>query len=324
VVRYFLTGGTGYIGAEIARQLVAGGHQVTALVRDQRRALELIRLGADCIPGDVGDVAALRRGMQNADGVFHVAGWYRIGSRDMRAAWATNVDGTRNVLEAMRDLEIPRGVYTSTLAVFSDTHGRVVDEDYSYVGPWLSVYDETKWRAHHEVAQPMIERGLPLVIVQPGAVYGRDDPSPLGPALRAAAAGRSPVVPGGSAYCWGHVEDTARGHLQAMERGDPGRTYIIAGPPHSLAEAFTLAAQVTGAAPPRIVLPPAPMRLMASVLGALERLPRWPALPPALTAEYSRVAAGVTYLGSNARARSELGFNPRSLVDGLRDVFGRS
>ncbi len=88
-----------------------------------------------------------------------------------------HVQGTRNVLELMRELDIPRGVYTSTLAVFSDTKGRLVDETYRHNGPWLSLYDRTKWLAHYRVAEPMIRQGLPLVIVQPGLVYGPGDTS---------------------------------------------------------------------------------------------------------------------------------------------------
>src|SRR5579884_4023999 len=115
--------------------------------------------------------------MAGADGVFHIAGWYKIGTRDKSEGERINVLGTRNVLEVMRELGIPKGVYTSTLAVFSDTRGRLVDETYQYTGKHLSEYDRTKWVAHYEVAEPMIARGLPLVIVQPGLVYGPGDTS---------------------------------------------------------------------------------------------------------------------------------------------------
>ena len=87
------------------------------------------------------------------------------------------MQGTRNVLELMRDLGIPKGVYTSTVAVFSDTHGTMPDETYRFTGKHLSEYDRTKWVAHYEVADPMIAQGLPLVIVQPGLIYGPGDTS---------------------------------------------------------------------------------------------------------------------------------------------------
>lgn len=81
-----------------------------------------------------------------------------------------NIEGTRNVLELMKELRIQKGVYTSTLAVNSDTYGQLVDETYHFTGKHLSEYDRTKWVAHYEVADPMIASGLPLVIVMPGVI----------------------------------------------------------------------------------------------------------------------------------------------------------
>jgi nucleoside-diphosphate-sugar epimerase len=322
-VRYFVTGATGFIGSELVRQLHATGVEVVALVREPAKATALETAGVELRAGDVTNSKSVRDAMRGADGVFHVAGWYRIGERQARAAWTTNVEGTRNVLEASHDLAIPRAVYTSTLGVFSDTRGRIVDERYRYAGPWLSVYEHTKWVAHFEVALPAQRSGLPLVIVQPGAVYGRGDGSQLGQALHAASLGRLPFVPGRSAYCWGHVEDTARAHVLAMERGALGASYIVAGPPHTLAEAFLLAAKATGAPPPRLVVPPWVLRALASVLSVAERTPVWPALPPELSAEYLRVSAGATYLGTSARAERELGFTARPLGVGLRQLFAQ-
>ena len=135
------------------------------------------------------------------------------GTRSVHAtgAWPKqiNVGGTRNVLELMQELAIPKGVYTSTLAVFSDTHGRIVDESYRHYGPWLSEYDRTKWMAHYQVAEPMIQAGLPLTIVQPGlgvwsGRHRRDpyNPGRLPQAYTAADATRHGLL-------LGHVDDTA-------------------------------------------------------------------------------------------------------------------
>src|SRR5262245_6799363 len=151
MARLFITGATGFVGGELARQLVAAGHRVVALVRDPARSAELTRLGVAVQAGDVTDRESMRAPMAGVDGVFHVAGWYRIGVRDKREASAVNVEGTRNVLELVRELGVPKAVYTSTANVFGDTHGRVVDESYRQGGPWLSEYDRTKWVAHYEV-----------------------------------------------------------------------------------------------------------------------------------------------------------------------------
>ncbi len=127
-MRYFITGATGFIGGTIARQLIEAGHQVIALVRTPSKSTELAKLGAELHPGDITDKESMRAPMNGADGVFHIAAWYKIGLRDSSMAEHLNVDGTRNVLELMRDLNIPKGVYTSTLAVFGDTHGKMADE----------------------------------------------------------------------------------------------------------------------------------------------------------------------------------------------------
>src|SRR5262245_14349715 len=137
-MKYFVTGATGFIGGRVVRQLVEAGHHVTALVRSPARAKRLQELGVTLSEGDVTDRASLRAPMEAVDGIFHIAGWYRLGARHLEMNRRVNVEGTRNVLETMRDLGIAKGVYTSTLAVNSHTHGRLVDETYRYHGPWIS------------------------------------------------------------------------------------------------------------------------------------------------------------------------------------------
>jgi nucleoside-diphosphate-sugar epimerase len=316
--RYFVTGATGFIGGRVARQLREAGHDVVAIARQPARAQDLVAQGIQVVPGDVTEKESLRAPMTGVDGVFHLAGWYQVGVRDKTPGQRINVDGTRNVLEVMRDLHVPKGVYTSTLAINSDTHGQVVDETYAYHGPWLSEYDRTKWVAHYQVAEPMMQQGLPLVIVQPGGVYGPGDNSPQGQLFRQYLRRKLPMVPRGAALCWAHVEDTARGHLLAMQRGTPGQSYIIAGPPATIQDVLELAERITGVLAPRIHPSPALVKAVAAIVGLIERIAP---VPDTLSSEYLRVAAGVTYLGSNAKAKRELGFDPRPLEVGLRETL---
>lgn len=320
-MRYFVTGGTGFIGGYLVKQLLEAGHEVVALVRDPTKAQDLAALGAQLAQGDVTERETLQAPMEGADGVFHLAAWYKVGT-DSRQAEAINVGGTRNVLETMRVLRIPKGVYTSTLAVNSDTGGRRVDEAHRYDGPHLSAYDETKWRAHYEVAEPLMAAGLPLVVVMPGAVYGPGDTSQLGALLRRAVAGERLLLPGGrTGMCWAHVEDVARAHALAMERGTPGESYIVAGPCHTFREGFETAARVASQPLRALWVPPGVLKGTARVVNLLERvLP----VPADLSAEAMRVTSGTTYYGDNGKARRELGYAPRSLEDGLRDTFTRT
>jgi nucleoside-diphosphate-sugar epimerase len=317
MAKYFVTGATGFVGGEIVKQLIGRGHKVAALVRSPQKASMLKALGVEIHAGDITDRESLRAPMTGADGIFHVAAWYKIGVREPLAD-QINVDGTRNVLKTMKMLEIPRGVYTSTVAVFSDTRGAVPDETYRYEGSHLSEYDRTKWIAHYRVALPKIEDGLPLMIVMPGLVYGPGDTSGMHTALVDLLRSRLPMTPAKTAFCWAHVEDTARGHILAMEKGRPGETYIITGPRHTFESAFDLAASIAKVRAPLFHAGPTAMRGLAAVMSAAQQ---FVTLPPALTPEALRVIAGTTYFGSNEKAVRELGFSPRPLEEGLAQTI---
>lgn len=318
MARYFVTGATGFVGGRLARQLRAAGHDVVTVARDPSRAGDLRAAGVEVHRGDVTERASLVEPMRGADGVFHLAAWYKVGVRDTRPAHAINVDGTRHVLEVMRELAVPKGVYTSTLAVFGDTHGVLVDESHYDAGPFLTEYDRTKWLAHYEVAVPMQKAGLPLVIVQPGLVYGPGDTSSVGQTIRRYLTRRLPAIPAGCEFCWAHVDDVAHAHVLAMEKGRAGGSYIVAGPRHSLIEAFALAERITGVPAPRMHPSPGTIRALAAVMGALGRIVP---VPEAYSREALIVTAGVTYLGDNAKARRELGYAPRPLEEGWRETL---
>ena len=313
----FLTGATGFLGGVLARHLRAAGHEVRALVRSPDRAGVLAELGVSLHACDVTDKASLRAPMQGVDGVFHVAGWYKLGVRDRAAAVGVNIDGTRNVLETMKELGIPRGVYTSTLAVNSDTGGRVVDESYRFNGRHVSLYDWTKHEAH-KIALRAISEGLPLVIVQPGLIYGPGDTSGVRTTWRQYLERKLPMIPSRSAYAWAHVDDEAHGHMLAMSHGEPGRSYFLAGPVHTLVEAMEIAQSITGIPAPRVRIPPAVLKSVAAVLNLIDPLVH---LPATYSPESLRVLAGVTYLGTSARAKAELGWRARPLRDGLTETL---
>ena len=312
-MKYFVTGATGFVGGRVARQLAEAGHEVVAVVRSPAKATDLVALGITVVRGDVTDKESMRAPMRGVDGVYHIAGWYKIGARDAREGQAINVQGTRNVLELMREHAIPKGVYTSTLAINSDTYGQVADETYRFNGSHLSIYDRTK-AAAHALADQMIAAGLPLVIVLPGLIYGPGDTSSVRTTLIQYLQRRLPLLPKQTAYSWAHVDDIAQGHIQAMEQGRPGESYIIAGPTHTLIEAIELAERITGIAAPRLRAAPGALKAMAALMGLVERVVP---VPASYTAEYLRVSAGVTYIGSNAKARRELGYRPRPLAEGL-------
>jgi len=308
-VKYFVTGATGFVGNRLTHQLREAGHEVHASVRNPEKANDLAALGVKLFKGDVTDKESMWAAMQGVDGVYHVAGWYKIGTHDKSDGEKVNIQGTRNVLELMQELNIPKGVYTSTCAVNSNTKGKVVDETYHFTGKHISEYDRTK-AAAHEIAKEFIANGLPLVIVMPGLIYGPGDTSTLRDNIIDFLKGQLPMLPADAGFCWAHVDDIVQGHMLAMEKGKPGESYIITGERQTFAEAFKLASQVTGKRMPMI----AP----AWVFGALSTLVRpfdkW--LPPTYTSEGLRVIAGVTYMGDYSKAKRELGYNPRPFREG--------
>ena len=313
-MNYFVTGATGFVGSVLVKKLRQAGHEIRATVRGPHKAKYLETLGVRLFKGDVTEKESMGEAMTGVNGVFHVAGWYKIGVKDKSDGERVNVLGTRNVLELMRELSIPKGVYTSTLAVNSDTHGRLVDESYRFTGKHLSEYDRTK-AAAHDIAKEFIAEGLPLVIVMPGLIYGPGDTSTLRDNIISFLNGQLPAVPDQTSFCWAHVDDIAQGHILAMEKGKLGETYIIAGEPHTTVEAFKLASEITGKPAPRIL-----SHKLFRVLSKLIR-PFDVILPPTYTSEGLRVIAGVTYMGDNSKARRELGYNPRPFREGWGETL---
>ncbi len=315
-MKYFVTGATGFVGGSLVKQLKAAGHDVVAVVRNPEKADNLKKMGITFVKGDVTEKESMRQAMTGVDGVFHVAGWYKVGVRDKSPGIKINVDGTRNVLELMRELNIPKGVYTSTLAVNSDTKGQVLNEDFHFNGTHISEYDKTK-AAAHDIALQFIQEGLPLVVVMPGLIYGPDGTSMSDDALRQFLQGKLPMIPSQSAYSWAHVDDIAQAHILAMDKAKPGSKYIIAGPSHTFSEGLDIATKITGKKKPMVV--PPFMLTMTGWFTAL--LAPFFDLPEMYHPEALRVQAGVTYLGDNSRAKQDLGYTPRSLEEGLRQTF---
>ncbi|MGD8584026.1 MAG: NAD-dependent epimerase/dehydratase family protein [Chloroflexota bacterium] len=317
-MKAFVTGGTGFIGRHLIGQLLARGYDVTGLARSEESAAELMAMGAAVARGDVTDRESMRTGMRGSDVVFHLAGWYRIGSPDWMSAESINVAGTRNVLSLAHELGVPRIVYTSTTTVFGDTHGQMVDETFFQSGPFVTEYDRTMWLAHYKVALPLIEQGAPIIIVMPGAVYGPGDPSLIGRLMVDFWQGTLPAVFGPEfVHTYAHVEDVAEGHILAAEKGRPGESYILAGPAVPLGEIVDFWGMITGKPGPKVAVPARLVQPLAPAVGALsETVP----LPEMYSRETAAVLS-VTYMARADKAKEELGWRPRSLQEGMSETF---
>jgi len=320
-VRVFLTGATGFIGGRVARMLRERGDEVRGLVRDLERGRDLEALGCELVVGDLGDTATIEAGLEGCDALVHGAAIYEVGIPESRhrAMYEANVLGTERVLEAALAAGTPRVVYVSTVGAFGNTHGEVVDETYEHPGTdFTSYYEQTKYEAHRIARRLIAERGLPCVIVQPGGVYGPDDHSALGKQMDDFLAGRLPLLLFPDlGLNLAHVDDIAAGILLALDRGDVGEAYVLGGQITTMRELIGTLARVSGRKAPTRALPTAVLKALAPAGPLVGKLM---GQPPNLR-ELITSADGVTYWARHDKAIAELGYSPRGLEDGLRDLL---
>jgi dihydroflavonol-4-reductase len=318
-MKVFMTGGTGFIGGEVARRLRARGDEVVALVRNPEKATQLTAMGAVTVAGDLDDEAAISSGMTGVDAVIHAAAIYEIGiPRSRRAGmYEANVVGTERVLRLAGEAKVKKIVYVSTVNAFGNTEGKVVDESYVHSERYVSYYDETKHLAH-KAAKAAIARGLPVVIVQPGGVYGPGDKSPQGNMINQFLAGKLPAKTFPEAGLnMVHRDDVADGILLCLDRGKPGEQYVLGGELTTLGDLIDTLARVAGKKTPSMTMPAAIMKAIS---------PLGPVIGPALgmgpnLGEIIKATNNVTYWAKDDKARNELGYKPRGLEQGLRDTL---
>jgi len=319
-VRVFLTGGTGFIGGEVARLVRERGDEVRALVRTPSKASALQELGCELVRGDLSDEAALRTAISGCDAVIHGAAVYEIGIVPSRAEELVeaNVCGTERVLGAALAVGVRKAVYVSTVAVFGNTGGEVADENWTRrpgVG-YTSVYEQTKVQAH-ERAQQIGAQGLALVTVQPGVVYGPGDTSEVGGLFTKLLKGQLPLLPfpdlGVTPV---HRDDVAAGIVLALDKGEAGQSYVLAGEPTRMRDVVAELAAVAGRRPPRWALPTAAIRMLAP-FGRVVGPPL--GFPPNLR-EVIASSEGVTFWARSDKAQRELGWVHRPLAEGLATV----
>lgn len=319
-MKVFVTGGTGFIGGAVVRQLRARGDEVVCLVRNPEKGKAAADLGCEIAPGDLADERAIRAGMEGCDAVIHAAAIYEVGipASEREAMREANVGGTERVLGAALELKIPKVVYVSTVGVFGNTDGKIVDESYEHPArDFTSCYEQTKWEAH-QVAKRLIGEGLPCVIMQPGGVYGPGDTSSIAVMLNEFLKGRMVAIPFPDlGICLTHVEDIAAGILLGLDKGRPGEAYVISGPATTVREAIGVVAEVTGKKAPKRALPTGLMKALTPIGPLVGKVM---GQPPNLR-ELISSADGVTFWASYEKAKGELGYEPRGLEDGLRAML---
>jgi dihydroflavonol-4-reductase len=319
-MRAFVTGGTGFIGGRLVQRLRERGDEVVALVRSRDRAAELEQLGCQLVEGDIGSNDALRRGLDGVDAAFHAAAVYKVGiPKSAHAAmYEANVRGTERVLDAAFEAAVERIVYVSTVNVFGNTRGEVVDESYRRPQDgYLSYYDETKYLAH-QAALERIAKGMPIVVVQPGGVYGPGDHSDLGNLIEQTRRGRLPLLPFPQlGLNFVYVDDVAAGIMLAHDSGQIGESYVLGGEVGTMTDFVGKVADISGRKPPRGALPTGVLKAIAPAGPVVGRMLGF---GPNMR-ELISVSDGVTYWAKDDKARRELSYSPRGLESGLRETL---
>jgi dihydroflavonol-4-reductase len=316
----FVTGGTGFIGGRVVKQLRDRGDDVVALVRSREKARGLEDLGAELVEGDLSSSDVIRTACEDCDAAIHGAAVYKVGipKKERDPMHEANVRGTERVLDAAWQAGVARIVYVSTINVFGNTHGEVVDETYERTpGDWVSVYDETKFLAH-EAAKERIAKGAPIVIVQPGAVYGPGDHSEVGNVIDQTRSGKLMAVPFAEmGMNFIHVEDAAKGILLTLDKGAIGESYVIGGEIGTMRDLVNSVAEVAGRKPPKREMPTGLIKLAAPAGPVVGKLMGF---PPNFR-ELISASDGVTYWAKDDKARRDLGYEPRDLQSGLRETL---
>jgi dihydroflavonol-4-reductase len=313
-----VTGGTGFIGANVARELAAAGATVRVLARPRgdRRALAGVRV--EIVEGDLLDAPSLRRAVSGVHALYHIAADYRLWTADPATLYRTNVDGTRLVLQAAGEAGVKRVVHTSSVGALGiPKDGRPGTETTPVtLADMVGDYKRSKFLAE-QVALDFARRGLPVVIVNPSAPIGPWDikPTPTGQMVVDFMRGRM-VASLDTGLNVVHVRDVARGHLLAAERGTPGERYILGHRDLALADIFAILAELTHRRPPRFRVPYAVAWLGAACCESMSRVT---GRPPAVPLTAVRMARKRMYF-SPARAVRELGLPQTDVHEALADA----
>ncbi|HNO76208.1 hopanoid-associated sugar epimerase [Nitrosomonas mobilis] len=252
-----VTGATGFVGAAVVRALVQTGIDVRVLVRPNSDLQNLDGLPVERVSGDLRDPVSLRRALTGCRHLYHVAAHYALWAKDPSIFYDINVTGTRNLLEAARDVGVDRTVYCSTIGTIGLPPGGGLGTEETLVSleQMAGHYKRSKYLAEQEVHK-LAKEGLSVVIVNPSAPVGERDvkPTPTGQIVVDFMKGRMPAyIETGINII--DVDDVATGHLLAMEKGRQGERYILGSKNLLLCEVFEILGTLTGVKAPALKLP---------------------------------------------------------------------
>ncbi|CAI5473616.1 unnamed protein product [Closterium sp. Yama58-4] len=322
-MRILVTGATGFLGTALVARLVELGHNVRVLVRRSSDVSDL-PLAAERAYGDVTDGASVLAAADGCEAAFHLAALVQAWWPDERAFERVNVGGLENMLQALRETEsLRRLVYVSSFFALGPTDGYIGDSDQEHKGrDFCTEYERTKWEAERVARRAVESEGLDVVLVYPCVIYGPGRISASNLVVKMIAdhfQGRLPGLLGSGTRLnnFVHVNDVVLGLLAALNRGKPGRRYILGGENASMLQLFQAVHRATGKPPPRLRLP----LWLVAVLGWVSVLVAKLGGPIPIFTHQSVRAFNHDWAYSSEQAQQDLEYSPLSLDDGLGDTL---
>jgi dihydroflavonol-4-reductase len=320
-LKILLTGASGFIGSAILRKLVERGDDVRTLVRPTSDKKNLLGLNSEVFYGDINDLYSIKSAIKNCQVLFHVAADYRLWALDPSEIIKTNVTGTHNIMTAAMDANIEKIIYTSSVATLGKNYNEAPANENtpSYLENMIGVYKRSKFLAEQKVQRMVVNRALPVIIVNPSAPVGPRDlkPTPTGRLIVKAANGEIPAFINTGLNIV-HVDDVATGHLKALDKGIVGERYILGGENLTLEEILKLVSEFTGKTAPTINIPAKLVLPIAYLTQAWAKITK--SSEPFITVDGVRMSQQKMYYDSS-KAELELGYKSRPAKVAIRDAI---
>ncbi|MEM9805507.1 MAG: NAD-dependent epimerase/dehydratase family protein [Cyanobacteria bacterium P01_D01_bin.56] len=316
-MKALVTGANGFTGSHLVSLLISQGNSVVGLVRRTSNLARLDDLDIQLVYGDITDAEVLTAAMADVDVVFHIAACVDLGIVDAAQMERVNVTGTRTVLEAIQAQPTPpKLVYCSTIGIYGDTAGQVIDETYQRTQKgFSSAYDETKFKAQQLVNQHVAD-GYSAVSLMPGGIFGADDPH-FGPVIKLFLKGRLPVWPGCDRITGiVHVDDLVQAMVLAAAKAPSGEHFIISAGELSIGEMFKILGDVAGVKAP-VDAPKPLVKIIAGTLDPIGKAFSWNA---PLNNELVHYIYDRCVRISGEKAMRDLGWQPRSVPEILMGI----
>ena len=319
-MKTLITGANGFIGSAVMRHCLNAGQDIRVFVRPGSNRKNLKGMPVEIFEGDLQDKTSLKNAVINCDTVFHVAADYRLWIPDPDNMYRTNVTGTRDLMLASAEAGVEKIIYTSSIATLGFNIGGSPANEETLVSAdgMIGHYKLSKYQAEKEVSNLVRENGLPAIIVNPSTPLGPRDikPTPTGNIILETLNGRMPAYVD-TGLNIAHVDDVAKGHLLAYEKGRTGERYILGGENLSLQSILKIICELTNKKPPSIKLP---HNLILPIAWCMERWANISKQAPRATVDEIRMSKKPMYFSSD-KAIKELGYQIRPAKEAIKDAI---